>query len=104
MKRQLIYRDITIETEIIFKYQSERGLNGKSWHKISLNTISDKVCEQFGKSVQVLTTMSKELILDKCETLEQEAKDFLDNFEKTTELEDFFIANGFDKNPVYSRR
>ena len=98
MKRQTIYKGVTIQTEIIFNYQSERGLNGKKWHKIAVNTITDKVSENFGKFIQVISTISNEHLLAKCEDLEQEAKNFLDKTEKVSDVEQFFINNGFVKN------
>jgi len=98
MKRQIIYKGITIETELIFNFRAERGLNGRKWHRISVKTISDKVDENFESVKEILSTHKKETILEDCLHYENEAKVFLDKKEQVSELEQYFIQNGFVKN------
>jgi hypothetical protein len=97
MKRQTTYKGITIETELTFNFRAERGLNGRKWHKISVKTISDKVVERFESSDEILSTVENSTILALCEHNEIKAKDFIDKKEKVSELEQFFIQNGFVK-------
>lgn len=93
MKRQITYKGITIETNIQLNYRAERGLNGRKWHKITIKTISDKVDEKFESSDEILSTVENSTILALCEHNEIKAKDFIDK----TEIEQFFIQNGFVK-------
>jgi DNA-binding Xre family transcriptional regulator len=97
MKRQTTYKGITIETELIFNFRAERGLNGRKWHKISVKTISDKVVERFESSDEIISTVENSTILALCEHNEIKVKDFIDKKEKVSELEQFFIQNGFVK-------
>jgi len=98
MKRQTTYKGVTIDTEIVFNFRGERGLNGRKWHKLVVKTISDKVDENFERVKEIISTQTKETILEECLYFENEAKAFLDKKEKVSELEQFFIQNGFVKN------
>ena len=97
MKRQTTYKGITIETELIFNFRAERGFNGRKWHRISVKTISDKVDENFQRVQEILSTHTKETILEDCLHYENEAKAFIDKKEQVSEIEQFFIQNGFAK-------
>jgi hypothetical protein len=98
MKRQTIYKGVTIETEIILNFNVERSPNGKRWHKVIAKTISDKADEQFETSDEILSHHDNIVILALCEHLENKVKDFLDKTEKVSDVEQFFINNGFVKS------
>jgi hypothetical protein len=98
MKKQITYKDVTIETEIILNFNVERSSNGRRWHKVIAKVISDKADEQFETSDEILSHHNNIVILSLCEHLENKVKDFIDKTVKVSDVEQFFINNGFVKN------
>ena len=98
MIKKIVHKDYEFELMISFNYETDRGLYGKSWHKIQIQgTVYPKPSHFFAKTTKVLSTVSNDELLDEFDKLIKEAKDFVDNVDKPINLESFLIENGFEK-------
>jgi hypothetical protein len=94
MIKEINYKGFTIVTELLFKQNVPLA---KHWsgirHKITVSIKGTKFC-----SSNILPiNLSNEEILQNCKNLEDEAKEIIDTKENKSEIEQFFINNGFVK-------
>jgi len=98
MIKEINYKGFTIVTELLFKqnvslakhcFSNMSGIR----HKITVSIKGTKFCSSSLEEIN----LSNEEILQKCNNLEDEAKKFIDTKENKSEIEQFFINNGFVK-------